>query len=194
VRFVQWKEILRRPEPQKELAGTHVMWRYSRVLALAGSGTLSGAENEAKKYFEEAAAIPPDAPMGEFNKAKDVLGIAGHVIEARLASAKSEKEAAVGHWKKAVEIQDTLNYSEPADWYYPVRESLGAALLSAGKASEAEAVFRLDLKQNPRNPRSLFGLEKALKAQGKEADAVWVEKEFAAGWKNADTKLRLEDL
>ena len=93
-----------------------------------------------------------------------------------------------------MEIQDTLNYSEPADWYYPVRESLGAALLNAGKASEAEAVFRVDLKQNPRNPRSLFGLEKALKAQGKDADAAWIEKEFAAGWKNSDTKLRIEDL
>jgi len=194
VRFVQWKEILRRPEPLKELAGTHVMWRYSRVLALAGSGKLPDAENESKKYFEEAAAVPPDAPLGALNKASDILSIANHVIEARLAAAKGEKDAAVEHWKKAVEIQDTLNYAEPADWYYPVRESLGAALLNAGKASEAEAVFRVDLKQNPRNPRSLFGLEKALKAQGKDADAAWIEKEFAAGWKNSDTKLRIEDL
>src|SRR6266849_5066432 len=194
VRFVQWKEILRRPEPLKELAGTHVMWRYSRVLALAGSGKLPDAENESKKYFEEAAAVPPDAPLGALNKASDILSIANHVIEARLAAAKGEKDAAVEHWKKAVEIQDTLNYAEPADWYYPVRESLGAALLNAGKASEAEAVFRVDLKQNPRNPRSLFGLEKALKAQGKDAEAAWIEKEFAAGWKNSDTKLRIEDL
>ncbi len=72
-----------------------------------------------------------------------------------------------------------------------MRESLGAALLAEGKAQEAEQVFRADLKQNPRNPRSLYGLMEALRMEKREADAVWVEKEFNAAWKNADTKLTL---
>ena len=86
-------------------------------------------------------------------------------------------------------MQDELNYDEPADWYYPVRESLGAALLENGKAAEAEAVFRADLVQNPRNPRSLFGLQQALAAQNKTSVAAWVERQFAEAWKNADVKL-----
>jgi predicted Zn-dependent protease len=75
-----------------------------------------------------------------------------------------------------------------------VRESLGAALLGAGKAPEAEAVFRVDLQQNPRNPRSLYGLMQALQAQGNTSDAAWVEAQFKAAWKNADAKLSVETM
>lgn len=108
--------------------------------------------------------------------------------------ASGNKVEAVAHWRQAVEIQDGLAYDEPPDWYYPVRESLGGALLSAGKAPDAEQVFREDLKQNPRNPRSLYGLMLTLKAQQKDADAAWVQKQFEAAWKNADTTLQISDL
>ena len=87
-----------------------------------------------------------------------------------------------------------MDYTEPPDWIYPTRESLGGKLLQAGRAAEAEIVFRDDLQRNPRNPRSLFGLMQALKAQGREHDAEWVEQQFQTTWKNADTKLRVEDL
>ncbi|HYV41758.1 MAG TPA: hypothetical protein VEO02_08225, partial [Thermoanaerobaculia bacterium] len=97
-------------------------------------------------------------------------------------------------WRKAVALQDGLSYDEPPPWYYPVRESLGSALLRDGQAGEAEKVFREDLAKNPRNGRSLFGLLEALKAQKKTADAVWVDRQFAAAWKDADTKLKIEDL
>ena len=93
-----------------------------------------------------------------------------------------------------MEVQDTLQYDEPADWYYPVRESLGAALLAAGNSREAEEVFRADLLQNPRNPRSLYGLQQALSAQGKATDAAWVQAQFAEAWKNADTQLSVAHL
>ncbi len=129
--------------------------------------------------------------LGPLNKAQDIFGVATHVIDARIAAATGKKDEAIAHWQKAVEIQDTLNYDEPADWYYPVRESLGAALLNADKPSEAEQVFRADLLQNPRNPRSLFGLMEALRAQKRDSDAIWVETQFHAAWKNADTKLTL---
>jgi hypothetical protein len=87
-----------------------------------------------------------------------------------------------------------LNYDEPQDWLCPEREALGAALLLGGKATEAEQVFRDDLARNPRNPRSLFGLSAALKAQKRDYDAQFVEKQFQDAWKKADTKLRVEDL
>jgi inorganic triphosphatase YgiF len=87
-----------------------------------------------------------------------------------------------------------LRYDEPPDWYYPVRESLGAALLTVGRATDAEQVFREDLKRNPRNPRSLFGLMHSLQAQHKDADAAWVESQFKTAWKNADTTLDISAL
>lgn len=86
----------------------------------------------------------------------------------------------------AVAMQDRLSYNEPADWHYPVRESLGAALLLAGRASEAEAVFRADLRKNPRGGRSLFGLVQALQAQGKTDEAVLVRQEFNDAWRTAE--------
>jgi cytochrome c-type biogenesis protein CcmH/NrfG len=93
-----------------------------------------------------------------------------------------------------VELQDALLYDEPPAWYYPVRESLGAALLRAGKAAEAEAVFREGQRRSPRNGRMLFGLREALKAQKKAESAAWVDREFREAWKRAEVTLRIEDL
>jgi tetratricopeptide (TPR) repeat protein len=193
-RFGKWNEILERPEPAKELPGTHAMWRYARTSAYAKKARIREAQEEKELFRAEAGKLPPDAMMGGQNQAKDVLAVAAQVMEARIAAAQGQKGAAVEHWKKAVEIEDTLSYDEPADWYYPVRESLGAALIENGNAPEAEKIFREDLQQNPRNPRSLYGLMEALRAQKKDADAVWVEAQFQTAWKNADTKLTLKDL
>jgi hypothetical protein len=85
-------------------------------------------------------------------------------------------------------------YDEPPVFFYPVRESLGAALLLSGKAEDAERVFREDLVKHPRNPRSLFGLHESLVKQGKDVDAAWVKRAFDEAWKEADTTLTLEDL
>jgi tetratricopeptide (TPR) repeat protein len=193
-RFAKWEAATARPEPPKELPATHVMWRYARILAFTASGENDKAAAEHARFTEEAAVFPPDAGFSQFNTAKDILSVATHVLEARLAAARGNKAEAIAHWRKAAEVQDRLSYDEPPDWYFPVRESLGAALLSAGKPTEAEQVFREDLRQNPRNPRSLFGLMNSLKAQQRDADAAWVEREFIEAWKDADTRLKLSDL
>jgi hypothetical protein len=91
-------------------------------------------------------------------------------------------------------VQDGLAYNEPPDWYYPVRETLGGALLRDGQAAEAEKAFRDDLARNPRNGRSLFGLWQSLKAQNMTADAEWARREFEAAWKDADSQLSVGDL
>jgi hypothetical protein len=128
------------------------------------------------------------------NKTKDVLKIAENVLGAKIAMAKHDANGAIAQLREAVAIQDTLKYGEPPDWFFPVRESLGAALLLNGKAAEAERVFRDDLDRNPRNPRSLFGLREALKAQNKAYDAQFVDKQFQAAWKNPTLNLKVEDL
>ncbi|MGC1422725.1 MAG: tetratricopeptide repeat protein [Terracidiphilus sp.] len=85
-------------------------------------------------------------------------------------------------------------YDEPADWYYPVRESLGGMMLQTGDAKGAEQVFREDLQQNPRNPRSLFGLAEALTLQNRNYDASRVKQQFGTAWQGADASLKVEDL
>jgi tetratricopeptide (TPR) repeat protein len=129
-----------------------------------------------------------------FNKAQSFLDLAENILDARIAASKGDYTQAISYWEKAVEVQDKLYYGEPPEWFYPVRESLGAALLLNDQADRAEAVFRADLEQYPRNPRSLFGLLKSLQAQKKSSNVEDVRREFEAAWKNADTTLTLKDL
>jgi hypothetical protein len=123
-----------------------------------------------------------------------ILHIAGAILAARIAAAKGDKPAAITLLRDAVASQDKLLYDEPMDWYYPVRESLGGMLLLSGDASASEKVFRDDLEQNPRNPRSLFGLAEALTRQNRLYEASWVKRQFDEAWKGADIQLKIEDL
>jgi tetratricopeptide (TPR) repeat protein len=190
VRFNDWDAILKAPQPNAEMPASTMVWRYSRAVALAARGDRAGAVKEQAAFDEMRKSVPAEAPWGN-NKAAQVLAIASEVIAARVAAQPAE---AVEHWKKAVTMQDALTYDEPPAWYYPLRESLGAALLRAGHAAEGEAVFREGVRRSPRNGRMLFGLMESLKAQGKTEEAEWVRKEYESAWAKADIKLRLEDL
>jgi len=128
------------------------------------------------------------------NKAKDIMKIAEDVLGAKIAVAKKDDSDAVAMLRDAVAIQDTLKYGEPPDWFFPVRESLGAALLMTGDAAGAEKVFREDLERNLRNPRSLWGLHQALLLQKRAYDAGFVQKEFETSWKGGTQALKLDDL
>ena len=193
-RFARWGSILARPEPAPELAETHLMWRYTRALAFASQRDLGKTAEEIAAFEKEEAAIPADKPLGLQPNSKVVHQVMREVLAARLSEAQSKPEEAVKHWQTAVEAQDKLFYDEPQDWYYPVRESLGAAYLRANKPYDAEMVFREDLRRNPRNPRSLFGLREALAAQKSNTDAAWVDRQFKEQWKRADVELKLGDL
>ena len=194
LRFAKWNEILARPEPARGLKISHLMWRYSRAVAFAAMKQSTTAIAEQELYAKEAAALPSNVSISEMNPPGPVLSVANEVLAARVAAANENFERAIQHWRAAAAAQDKLNYDEPPDWYYPARESLGAALLTSGKPKEAEEVFREDLRRNPRNPRSLFGLRQSLAAQHADADAAWVDREFRDAWKNADVELRLADL
>jgi len=194
LRFSKWQEILARPEPPANQKVLHLMWRYSRVLAYASQREARKAEAEQAAFAKEAASLPKEAPMGLMNPNEAMLSVTTEIARAELDSAKGDVQAAIRHWRAAVAAQDKLNYTEPPDWYYPVRESLGAALFASGSLKEAEATFREDLVLNPRNPRSLFGLKQCLAAQHSDTDAAWVERQFREAWKDADTQLKIEDL
>jgi tetratricopeptide (TPR) repeat protein len=193
LRFAKWNEALKIPEPDKAMSITYPIWHYARGVALAATGKVAEAQREQQLFAGLISNIPGETPFG-LNTAKDVLKIAEHSLVARIAWARGDKKVAIEAWRKAVAAQDALNYDEPPGWYYPVRESLGAALLLSGDAAEAEKVFRADLEYNPRNGRSLFGLMESLKAQGNAQAAKLVQREFETAWRSADTTLRLEDL
>lgn len=195
VRFHKWNEILKMPQPDAGMKTATAFWHFGRGMALASTGKIAEAEAEYKSVSEAEQNTPPDVifNMPINNKAKDVMKIAENALAAQIALAKKDRGAAIDHLQAAVAIQDTLKYDEPPDWFYPVRESLGAVLLMDGNAAEAEKVFREDLRRNPRNPRSLFGLQQALKAQGRDYDAGFVEEQFRNSWKGEAT-LKLEDL
>ena len=115
------------------------------------------------------------------------MTIAAESLAARFSPTPTE---AVEHWEKAVGVQDKVIYDEPPAWYYPVRESLGAALLRAGRTADAEKVFREGLRRSPRNGWMLFGLLESLKAQGK--DGGQVKSELDAAWAKSDLAQRLD--
>jgi tetratricopeptide (TPR) repeat protein len=195
LRFHRWDEVLRLAPPDSNLAMTAAFWHFARGSAVAAKGQIGMAEVECGKLEAARKEIPADTEFSMFsNKAQAFLDLAANILHARIATAQADRERAIEYWKNAVQIQDRLYYGEPPEWFYPVRESLGAALLLNGKADQAEAVFRADLEQYPRNPRSLFGLLKSLEAQKKIPAAEWVRREFEAAWKNADVKLELGDL
>ena len=196
IRFHHWNEILKMPQPDASMKTATVFWHFGRGLALAGTGKVSDAEAEYKIVSDAEAATPPDVifQMPINNKAKDIMKIAKDVLGAKIAVAKKDNSGAIVMLREAVAIQDTLKYGEPPDWFYPVRESLGATLLMSGDAAAAEKVFRDDLERNLRNPRSLWGLHQALLQQKRTYDAGFIQKQFDASWKGGAQALKLDDL
>jgi hypothetical protein len=196
VRFHKWDAILASKAPDPEMKTATVFWHFARGMAFAGKGKTSDAEAEYKIVSDAEKATSPDVifAMPINNKAKDIMKIAADVLGAQIALAKKDNASAMSMLREAVAIQDTLKYGEPPDWFFPVRESLGGVLLMTGDAKGSEKVFREDLEKNPRNPRSLFGLHQALKAQDRSYDAGFIEKQFRNSWKGGEAELRVEDL
>jgi tetratricopeptide (TPR) repeat protein len=187
-RFGKWEEILQQPAPPEELQYTTALWHYTRGLAFAATGKLDEAVVEQAKVDEMAAAMPADRMVGQ-NSAAALLKIAARTLAGEIAAQRGEHDAAIRAFEEAVQLQDALKYEEPPPWYFPVRQSLGAALLTAGRAKDAEQVYRKDLQLNPHNGWSLYGLAQSLRAQKKAKDAAAVEKRFRKAWARADVKL-----
>jgi tetratricopeptide (TPR) repeat protein len=190
VRFGKWDEILQEPQPKAEHQFTTGMWHYARGMALLRTGDADGAAQELA-MLQEIAAMPEmeTLTLPSFASAATDLQIAAHILGGELAAAGGDTDAAVAELQAAVELQDAMAYIEPPAWYYPVRQSLGAILLEEGRVEEAEAVYREDLIQYPRNGWSLFGLAQALAAQGKSDEAAEVQTQFDEAWQAADVTL-----
>jgi tetratricopeptide (TPR) repeat protein len=192
LRFNRFDDVLRRPRPNGHIG--ELEWHVARVLALAGVHRIADAEAARTAYATFEPTLPADAQWWSDPVAK-FLPMVRHEMDARIAWGKGDREKAISHWRQAVAAQDSLTRSESiTPWFHSLRESLGAALLLAGRSGEAEQAFRDDLRTNPGSGRALFGLWKALAAQGRTCEARAVETQFRAAWKNADVRLTLEEL
>ncbi len=192
-RFGKWKEMLAEPEPKEKTPMLMALYRYARGLAHAGLGHAAEAQAE-RERLETIRTHVPEKEMLMTNTSRSILEIALADLDARIARAKNDSGAELARLRQAVEMQDKLNYMEPPEWHYSMREPLGGALLRSGNAAEAEAVFRKDLELHPRNGRSLYGLLESLKAQDKQVSVEWVSREYGEAWKYADTKLSVSGL
>jgi hypothetical protein len=190
VRFSRWDDVLAMPKPDAALKSTAALWHWARAQAQWAKGDRRAASAEAAEFQKLRAAIPADWPW-LLNKATTVLEMASLILDARMAP---HGTFAIEHWRRAVAMQDALQYDEPPPWYAPLRESLGAALLRSGHAVEAESVFREGMRRTPRNGRMLFGLHQALAAQEKTESARMVAREHQAEWRKASRRLTLADL
>jgi tetratricopeptide (TPR) repeat protein len=190
VRFGQWDDILNDKGPHFPTPFTQGAWRYARAMALTAKSRLDEAEQELSKL---QSILGDRALTGQItfsaNSGLAVLRIAPEVVAGEIAAKKKDWDTATKHLERAVRFEDALIYQEPADWHAPVRQALGAVLLEAGRADEAEAVFWEDLKKNPESGWSLFGLKQALAAQGKKDELAVVEQRLKKAWKDADITL-----
>jgi tetratricopeptide (TPR) repeat protein len=194
LRFHRWDEILKTPEPRAERKLLHAFWHFARAMAFAGQSKLDEAAAEQTQFESLRTALPADSLYLINNKSSDILALAAATLEAQLAWARGNKEQSVQAWRRAVEREALLQYDEPPPWFYPVRQSLAAALLRNGQVKEAEVVFREAIDKRPRDGRLLFGLWQTLVEQKRADEAALVEQQFKAAWTDATVKLRLEDL
>ena len=188
VRFGQWANAVALPLPDGEFPYLLAVSRAARGIALSRLGRSAEAEVERAVAAELFAKIPPEAAQG-FNPVTTLSAIALALVDSELARAQGDYATAVTRLEPAVMLEDGLRYNEPSDWYFPVRHVLGPTLLEAGRAADAERVFRKDLERNPENGWSLTGLAAALRRQGRESEAAAVDRRVALAWSRADLGL-----
>ncbi len=158
-------------------------------MAFVRKQQLEPAREEAKELKAIAESKEGQALEMPNFPGSSLIEIARNVLDGELAGLEGRWDDCVRLLADAVQTQDDQPYMEPPYWFYPVRQSLGAALLRAGRISEAESVYREDLERNPHNGWSLFGLLQSLRAQGKTSEADKVQQEFQDAWAHADVTL-----
>jgi tetratricopeptide (TPR) repeat protein len=194
VGFGKWDEILALPKPAEKFKKHQGFWHFARGMAFAAEGKPDLAAKEADSIVAIRNELGKDAAFGQFNKAEDIFVIAENHVRARIALQAGDTEKAAELLKTVLPTEDKLRYMEPPDWYLYTREALGGVLLTAGKYSEAEAVFRKDLEKNRRKGRALYGLQASLELQNNKAQAKMVDRGFKKAWENSDGELTPEQI
>ena len=187
--FGQWDELLGKTPSHNGMPYLDGIWAYTQGSALLAKGDLNGAKSQLAKLQTIANAPNADEYRAGPTPVSSIIKLAAFGLDGEIKQYEGDLDAAIIAFEKAVALEDLNNYTEPPDWAQPMRNYLGAALIEAGRYSEAEAVYRRDLKWNHKNGWSLFGLHQALLAQGKSSAAEETEKQFEIAWQYADVEL-----
>src|SRR6185437_6187188 len=171
VRFGRWQEILKLAPPLRSDRVAAYFWRFARASAMIATAGGEGARAEMVGTLSAGGAVPETGVLPMGGPWPVLRQVVSETLAARMAAARGDWTAAVADWQALVAAEDGIGYGEPPAWY-PLRESLGASLLRAGRAPEAEAVFRELLRQTPKDPRGYLGLWQALAAEHKTAEAT----------------------
>ncbi|WP_412061762.1 hypothetical protein [Rubrivirga sp. IMCC45206] len=187
--FEAWDAVLAAPAPPDSLAYPTAAWHFARGLAFARTGRVAQAEREHAALVPLAADTSLAKHRAGLNTLYAILQIADVYLAGEVAAARGDTDEAVRRLREAVRREDALIYDEPPPWALPSRWALGRVLLDAGRDADAEAVFRADLAVYPENGRGLAGLQRALRAQGRSAEAAALQSRIDTAWQHADVDL-----
>lgn len=192
--FAEPNAILAMPAADPRLPYAAGMRHYARGVAYAGLRDRAGFDREmaAMESLRTSGALKGMIDQGV--PAADLLMLAELVAQGRFASAQGRSDEAIAFYRRAAEIEGAIPYQEPAYWYYPVKQSLGAALFRAGRHAEASDAFRGALAQTPNNGWALYGLGRSEAAQGHKLEAAAANKALSKAWIGDARWLRMERL
>ena len=185
IRFGKWQEILEEPEPESWRLFSRAERHFARAVAFAALGKTDLARQEIASMDQVADGFTDEWKMGN-NSATEVIAVARTMAEGEVAYREGDHEAAFALLRRAVELEEGLQYDEPPGWMQPVRHALGALLSAEGHYKEAASVYRADLKRHPNNAWSLLGLREALTGQGQAAAADAIRESLEIAWSRAD--------
>jgi tetratricopeptide (TPR) repeat protein len=186
IRFERWDDMLKEPAPPASSAFLNGAWHYARGQAFLGKGKIQEAKAELARLETVMQNPALDSNLFSQNTGRSILQIGVPSLTGEIAAAEGRYDEAVAQLELAVRFEESLVYTEPAEWAYPPRHALGSVLLAADRSAEAETVFWQDLRRNPENGWALSGLLKALRAQKKEAMAETVAERLSRSWARAD--------
>ena len=186
VRFGKWDVILNDAAVNEQQVYASTLWHWARAMAFAGKNNFAAASDELKMVKEKMQLPDMLVVLAPYNAPSDAAKVGVKMLEGIMAAKQKDYTKAIGLLNEAVVLEDAMIYNEPKDWLLPVRAYLGTVLLGAGNATKAAAVFTEDLKENPNNHWSLYGLYQALQQQKKNAAAKAIKKQFDAAFENVD--------
>ncbi|APR84737.1 TPR repeat protein [Minicystis rosea] len=185
-RFGAWDAALAEPAPPPQQRHATAIHAWTRAVSAVRMGRWYPALYERARFETARAEVPADLRLTGNNHAAAVLEVASKILEGEIAAARGRVDEAIVTLQRAVELEDALAYGEPPDWPIPARHTLGAVLVAAGRAAEAEQVYRDDLRHNPENGWALLGLTQSLLMQGRGAEAAETRDRFRRAFARAD--------
>lgn len=188
MRFGMWEEMLQEPAPEERYPVARALWHHGRAVAFANTDRIDEALAEADAFEAVAATIPAGRTVRRA-KVADLMAAARNMMNGEILYKRGRPDEAFAALRAGIAAEDAMPYAEPPGWMQPIRHSLGALLLDAGRVAEAEAVYRKDLERHADNVWALHGLAECLRRQGRGGEAAATEQALAEASRYADVPI-----